>query len=57
MSVTTGLQKKFGWGWAGGMSSIKFYFGFLDFFNFAKPLKMRSVLNRFASLSADNPSF
>ena len=35
MSVM-GFQKKFGWGWVG---SIQVFFGFLDFFNFAKPLK------------------
>ena len=33
-----GFQKKFGSGVGGGVSSIQVYFGFLDFFNFAKPL-------------------
>ena len=33
-----GFQKKFGWGWVGGVSSILVFFGFLDFINFAKPL-------------------
>ena len=33
-----GFQKeKFGWWWVGWVSSIQFYFGFLEFFNFAKP--------------------
>ena len=31
MSVT-GFQKKFGWGWVGGVSSIKFVLNFLNFF-------------------------
>ena len=26
-----GFQKKFGWGWVGGVSSIQVYFGFLEF--------------------------
>ena len=34
MSVM-GFQKKFGW----DVSSIQVFFGFLEFFNFAKPLK------------------
>ena len=25
-----GFQKKFGWGWVGGESSIQVYFGFLE---------------------------
>ena len=36
-------QKKFGWGGGGGVSSIQFYFGYLDFFNFAKPLSSMKV--------------
>ena len=38
--VSGGFPKKV-WmegGWVGGVSSIQFFFGFLDFFNFAKPL-------------------
>ena len=32
LSMTvTGLKKKFGWGWVGGVSSIQVYFGFLEF--------------------------
>ena len=31
MSVM-GFQKKFGWGWVGGMISIQVFFGFLEFF-------------------------
>ena len=40
MSVM-GFQNKFGWGvggWVGGVSSIQFFWGILEFFNFAKPL-------------------
>ena len=37
MSVM-GFQKKFGWGWVGGVSSIQVFFVFWNFFNFAKPL-------------------
>ena len=40
MSVM-GFQKKFGWGWVGGVSSIQVYIGFFEFFNFAKPLRGR----------------
>ena len=29
--VSDRIQKKFGWGWVGGVSSIQVYFGFLDF--------------------------
>ena len=32
------MSVKFGWGGVGGVSSIQVYFGFLDFFYFAKPL-------------------
>ena len=39
MSVMS-FQKKFEWGWVGGVSSIQVYFGFLEFFNFAKPLSI-----------------
>ena len=35
MSVMGFQNKKFGWAWVGGVSSIQVYFGFL---NFAKPL-------------------
>ena len=37
MSVM-GFQKKFGWGWVGGVSSIQFVLDIWNFFNFAKPL-------------------
>ena len=39
MSVM-GFQKKFGW-WLGGFFEFypSFFFGFLEFFNFVKPLK------------------
>ena len=33
-----GFQKK-KFGWVGGVNSIQYFFGFLDFVNFAKPLK------------------
>ena len=40
MSVM-GFQKKCGWGgWVGGVSSIEFFLGSLEFFNFAKPLRL-----------------
>ena len=39
MSVM-GFQKKFGWGWVGGVSSIQFFF----FFNFARPLIWTGLL-------------
>ena len=39
MSVI-GFQKKVWMGWVGGVSSIQVYFGFLEFFNFAKPLPL-----------------
>ena len=32
-------RKQFGWGWVGGVSSTKFFWIFLDFFNFTKPLR------------------
>ena len=32
-------RKKFGWGWVGEVSSIQVFFGFFEFFNFAKPLR------------------
>ena len=41
MSVM-GFQKKFGWGWVGGVSSIQFFWDFWNVFNFAKPLSMVS---------------
>ena len=31
MSVMGFQQKKFGWGWVGGVSSIQVYFGFVEF--------------------------
>ena len=37
MSVM-GFQKKIGWGWVGGVSSIQFLLRFLEFVNFAKPI-------------------
>ena len=37
MSVM-GFQKKFGWGWVGGVSPIQFLLGFFELFNFTKPL-------------------
>ena len=39
MSVIMGFQKKFGWGWVDGVSSIQVYFGFFEFFkNLQSPL-------------------
>ena len=32
MSVMSLKKKKFGWGWVGGVSSIQFFWGFLEFF-------------------------
>ena len=34
-----GFQKSLDGRWVGGVSSIQVYFGFLEFFNFAKPLR------------------
>ena len=45
ISVMGFQQKKFGWG-LGGVSSIQFFWDFLNFFNFAKPL---SLTNRSAT--------
>ena len=36
MSVMGFQEKKFGWGWVGGVSSIQVYFGFLEFFLLCK---------------------
>ena len=36
--VSNGFPKNKNFGCVGGVSSIQFYFGFLEFFNFAKPL-------------------
>ena len=38
-----GLKKKLDRGWVGGLSCIQFVFGFLEFFNFAKPLTLATV--------------
>ena len=40
MSVMGFQQKKFGWGWVGGVSSIQFCLDFWKKFNFAKPLNL-----------------
>ena len=43
MSVHTLLKVvgyKLDGGWVGRVSSIQFFLGFLEFFNFAKPLSM-----------------
>ena len=47
MSVM-GLQKKFGCmgGWVGGVNFIQFYFGYLVFVIFAKPLTWSQYLMR-----------
>ena len=43
--VTDGFpkKKKKNWigGWVGGLSSIQFFLDFLNFFNFAKPLRQK----------------
>ena len=39
MSVM-GFKNSLNGGWVGGVSSIQFYLGFLEFFNFAKPHTM-----------------
>ena len=31
-----------------GVSSIQFYFGFLEFFNFGKPLKSPNIFSRYS---------
>ena len=43
MSVM-GFQKKKLGGWVGGVGSIQFFFGFWNFFNFAKPLTRQSEM-------------
>ena len=48
MSVIGFQKKKFGWGWVDGVSSIQVYFGFLEFFNFAKPLKVAKIFFYFS---------
>ena len=46
MSVMGFQNKKFGWGWVGGVSSIQVFFWiFWNLFNFAKPLS--SIIVRF----------
>ena len=39
------FQKKIGWGWVGGVSSIQVFFvlDFWNFFNFAKPLRTQCL--------------
>ena len=48
MSVM-GFQKKFGWGWVGGVSSIQVVF-FWNFFNFAMPLRTMRQFRYFGNL-------
>ena len=38
MSVMGSKKKSLDGEWVGGVNSIQVYFGFLEFFNFAKPL-------------------
>ena len=50
MSVMGFKKKSLDGEWMGGVSSIQVYFGFLEFFNFAKPLTADGVRSRLVSI-------